>query len=89
MDEQQLRHEAFIRAGFRCEWSLCKTTDDLRLAHLRAKGMGGSPSANVLSNVACLCRFHHDILDGRTTAGRQREVRTLLEHYLQRGETTE
>jgi predicted restriction endonuclease len=85
--DSKLREARFQLAGYRCEWPQCPKTDDLQLAHLRAKGMGGSPTAKHLDNTACLCRQHHDIFDGRVVTGRSYEVRVLLEAYLQRGET--
>jgi hypothetical protein len=40
--------------------------------------MGGRESADTISNVAMLCRVHHDLLDGRTHAGLRRELGILL-----------
>lgn len=42
------------------------------MGHLEGTGMGGRESADVLENVAMLCRFHHDLLDGRTHHGLRR-----------------
>ncbi len=71
-----------------CQWPGCGVTSGLQMAHLVHRGMGGSPKANVLSNVVMLCLFHHDILDGRSEKGRRHAVQTLLSYYLtQRRET--
>jgi hypothetical protein len=61
---QQLRDEARRAAGDMCEWPHCHNRGQ-ELAHIRGKGMGGSAAANTLSNVAWLCKQHHDVLDGR------------------------
>ena len=44
--------------------------------------MGGSPSRNDPDNVALLCEYHHDLLDGRLVAGRRYETAELLKAYL-------
>lgn len=65
-----------ISAGI-CEWPGCK--DPMKdLAHIHGIGMGGRPSADVLPNVAGLCRYHHDLLDGRTGRGLRYELGELL-----------
>lgn len=80
-----LRTFVFERDGFRCVWPGCTIPlDDLQLAHLTHRGMGGNPKANVPANCATLCRYHHDILDGRTVKGRRFEVSELLRAYLGR-----
>lgn len=86
-NDAELRAARFEIADYQCEWPKCNRRDDLQLAHLRAKGIGGSPTARVLMNTAALCRQHHDIFDGRVVTGRSYEVRVLLEAYLERGET--
>jgi hypothetical protein len=40
--------------------------------------MGGSKEANTLDNVIMLCRYHHDLFDGRTHEGLKRELAALL-----------
>jgi 5-methylcytosine-specific restriction endonuclease McrA len=77
-----LRNEANDRAQGMCEWPKCGSPYDLEMAHLIHRGMGGSPAANVLSNVAMLCRYHHDIFDGRSEQGRKKAVADLLRAYL-------
>lgn len=81
-DLSLLRVAAMERAGNTCEWPRCFSTDRLQLAHLLHRGMGGSEAANTLGNVAILCGWHHDILDGRTVKGRRAEVATLLGSFL-------
>lgn len=77
-----LRDDALIRANYRCEWPGACTGTDLQLAHLQHRGRGGGDSRNTLENVAILDAFHHDILDGRTVAGRRFEVSVLLAAWL-------
>jgi hypothetical protein len=48
------------------------------MAHLEPKGMGGRKSVNRLDNVIILCRYHHDLFDGRTHEGLKRELAALL-----------
>lgn len=72
-----LREELIDRAHGRCEWSSCGEWGS-DMAHLDGRGMGGSAQRDRLDNVAFLCRFHHDLLDGRSHAGLRREVVKLL-----------
>lgn len=72
-----LRSELVALAGGRCEWPECAAWGE-QMAHLKHRGMGGSRIANRIDNVAWLCVWHHDILDGRTVVGRAREVSALL-----------
>ena len=62
----QLRTAVAERAKGICEWSLCVDAGE-QLAHIRGIGRGGNPDGtrDVLSNVTWLCRYHHDLLDGR------------------------
>ena len=79
----KLRLKAFIRAGNKCEWANCNSSNQLQLAHIRAKGMGGSDSRKYdPENVAVLCMTHHDIYDGRNTKGTKRAMISLLREYL-------
>lgn len=81
-DLHQLRAELVEVAGGRCEWPYCKDAGQ-EMAHLHHRGMGGSPSANTLPNVALLCRRHHDLLDGRTALGTLRvELNQTLAAHL-------
>ena len=77
-----LREEALIRADYRCEWVGCHSADDLQLAHLEHRGRGGGDKRNTMEDTSILCRTHHDILDGRTVAGRRYEVSVLLAAWL-------
>ena len=63
-----IREMAKTRSEGRCEWPGCVDWGE-QLAHLTHRGMGGSPKANRLDNVAWLCVRHHDCLDGRTGLG--------------------
>lgn len=73
-----LRDAVFRRARGRCEWSRC-TDYASDLAHIRGLGRGGNPdgSRDTLENCAALCRYHHDLLDGRQRM-RLWEVESLL-----------
>lgn len=61
-----------------CEWPGCGHSAD-HMAHIEPRGMGGRPSVDRLSNVAALCRTHHDILDGRTVDRTDRAVSDLVD----------
>lgn len=93
---QELRSQALERDGG-CVWPGCDQNtkadyhesgrnyfdrlDDLQLAHLTHRGMGGSSQRNTLDNVVILCRRHHDCLDGRTGLGTLRiELNQMLKH---------
>jgi hypothetical protein len=87
MELAELREQAMLRDKGRCAWTGCGIRDRLEMAHLHHRGMGGSDEANRLENVAMLCAGpgtpdHHGILDGRTVAGRRREVALLLGQVL-------
>lgn len=77
-----LRDSLIAVAGGRCEWTGC-TEPGEHMAHLTHRKMGGSKTVNELANVAWLCQWHHDILDGRTVAYRAREVAELLRVVVQ------
>lgn len=68
-----------------CEWPGCEHRGPYEMAHVHGVGMGGRPSADTLENVALLCRFHHDLLDGRTTRELRVEMAFLLAGYLAEG----
>lgn len=61
-----IRQQIRQRSQGRCEWPLC-LSPAVQVAHIRGKGLGGNPdgSRDVVSNLAHLCLFHHDMLDGR------------------------
>lgn len=76
-----------IRDGGRCVW--CQTLGHakdlapiLEMARLRGIGAGGRKSADRLDEVAMLCRFHHDLLDGRNYSGKRVEIAGLLAHIV-------
>ncbi len=83
VDMGQLREETAARAEGVCEWARC-SAPGTEMAHLRGKGMGGNPdgSRNVIANTVWLCRYHHDLLDGRTLASAKFETRMLLEEFV-------
>ena len=68
----------------RCEWPGCRQYA-AELAHVHGKGMGGRPSADTLDNLAFLCVYHHNLLDGRAHHGLRFEMGNLLAAYLQGG----
>lgn len=47
-------------------------------AHIEPSGAGGRPSTYTPKNIIGLCRFHHDVFDGRELHGRQRLLRVLM-----------
>lgn len=78
-----LRDECFVRAGFVCEWPACNASASLQMAHIEGRKMGGSRTADRIDNVACLCRHHHDVFDGRQPSGAKLAYRQLLAAYLE------
>ncbi len=62
----ELREQVVERAGGRCEWAGCYDPGE-HMAHITGIGAGGDPTGvmDTLDNVAFLCVFHHDMLDGR------------------------
>jgi len=81
---QQLRELALDRANYCCEWPECYSKEWLELAHIVGIGMGGRNKKEKYDpdNVVILCKFHHDIYDGRTISMAKKEYRTLLLSYL-------
>ena len=81
-----MRLIALDRANNRCEWPECINYDQrLELAHLKDIGMGGNPTRKFdIQNVAMLCKWHHDIYDGRQSMGTKVAYRELLRGYLDR-----
>lgn len=79
-DLRALRAQVVTLAGGLCEWPKCGKHGE-EMAHLQHRQMGGSRKVNTIDNVAWLCKFHHDLLDGRTSMDRF-ELRTLLNVYL-------
>jgi predicted restriction endonuclease len=84
-DIAPIREEAFRRAGNVCEWANCDSNKWLELAHLKDIGMGGNKARKYnVDNTAVLCKWHHDIYDGRQSMGTKVAYRELLEGYLDR-----
>lgn len=80
-----LREEAMKRAGGRCEWAYCNDNKWLELAHIQGIGMGGNKKRKYdINNVAILCKWHHDVYDGRQSSGAKAAYRDLLKGYLKR-----
>ena len=75
----ELRAEVIERSRGICEWSRC-TDPGEQLAHIRGIGRGGNPDGtrDTIDNVAWLCVYHHDLLDGRTDRMRLHEIESLL-----------
>lgn len=78
-----LREDALKRANYKCEWANCNDGKWLELAHLVGIGMGGMNNkvSNDLNNVMMMCKYHHDMYDGRTTF-KKREYTAILLDYL-------
>ncbi|NNC41951.1 MAG: hypothetical protein HKO03_01770 [Acidimicrobiia bacterium] len=72
-----LRLYVMDRAGGLCEWPSCTSRGE-QMAHMRHRGMGGSPNANTPDNVRWWCVYHHDLFDGRRHDGLVREMRAIL-----------
>lgn len=83
MDRRELRALVIERSAGLCEWACCPDNGE-QMAHLRGVGMGGTPDGrrDQPENVSWLCRFHHDLLDGRTHAGLRREMGVLLATFI-------
>ena len=81
----EIRELALRRAGDRCEWANCGNKSWLELAHIQGIGMGGSKKLKLdINNVTILCKYHHDIYDGRSHRNTKKEYRELLRGYLNR-----
>ncbi len=61
-----LRTSVVDRSEGVCEWSGCGG-EGVHMAHIEGIGRGGDPTGvrDKPENVAMLCVFHHDMLDGR------------------------
>src|SRR6056300_1170197 len=75
INKSELREKALKRAGYQCEWAGCDERQWLEMAHIKAIGMGGRDRniSNDPENVAILCKYHHDIFDGRQQVGAHKE----------------
>lgn len=83
-----LREIAMERANARCEWAFCGDNKWLELAHIQGIGMGGNKNRKFdIDNVAILCKYHHDIYDGRRNNGTKKAYRDLLKGFLNRTST--
>ncbi len=73
-----LRTSVVDRSGGTCEWPSCGVPA-AHMAHIRGIGRGGDPTGvrDNERNVAMLCVWHHDLLDGRVPM-KLREVEELL-----------
>ena len=62
----ELRAQVIMRANVRCEWAGCESPGEER-AQITGIGAGGDPKGirDTLHNTCFLCKFHHDMLDGR------------------------
>jgi hypothetical protein len=81
----QMREAALERAGGRCEWAYCNDNKWLELAHIHGIGMGGNKKRKFdMDNVAILCKWHHDVYDGRQQKGSSVAYRALLQGFLKR-----
>ena len=78
----KIRQQALKRAFYKCEWPECDDNQWLELAHIKDIGMGGRDALIKfeLDNVCMLCKFHHDVYDGRNM--KKREIRKLLKSHL-------
>jgi len=86
INKSDLRASALKRAKNKCEWAGCDERQWLEMAHIKAIGMGGRDRniSNDPENVAILCKYHHDIFDGRQQVGAQKEYQALLRGFLNR-----
>lgn len=66
----ELRAYLVERSGHICEWPTGRPLTGEphageEMAHIEGTGLGGRASSDTPGNVIFLCRYHHDILDGR------------------------
>lgn len=73
-----LRSAVADRSEGECEWSGCQSPA-AHMAHIEGIGRGGDPLGlrDKPENVAMLCVWHHDMLDGRV-GWSLREIEALL-----------
>lgn len=87
-DVAELREQALLRAGGRCEFPACSLplgrNNPLEMAHLHGKQMGGSRYRDVIENVAMLCKHHHGWLDGALVSQRRLDNEIVLRVALSR-----
>lgn len=68
-DLSALRAFVFQLAEDRCEWPTCGAAA-VELAHIKPRGMGGAPSANVPANCFAACDVHARVSDNIPPDGR-------------------
>lgn len=82
----ELRQQHIERFGEYCQWPGCtfpiSYVNPLQLAHLKARGMGGSHFRDTIENTVLLCREHHMIQEGESVTHRKFHVTELLRAYL-------
>lgn len=81
-DLAELRAQALERDGG-CKWPGCDyqidLANNLQMAHIKHRGMGGRTSVNRLDEVVILCALHHRLFDGETGLVKLRyELETML-----------
>ena len=59
LTERLAKAQARLRDGYRSRWPGTAHIQRVEVAHLKAKGMGGSASANVVSNLITLAASIH------------------------------
>ena len=74
---RQLREQLQEVQGYQCAIPSC-TEKWVHVAHIEGSGNGGRLSTYVIGNVCGLCRYHHDVFDGRQLQDRQKLLRELL-----------
>ena len=84
----ELRIQVVDRSEGRCEWAGC-LLPGLHMAYISGSGMGGDPKGirDTLHNTCFLCKYHHDLLDGRIRMSLY-EVGELLRANIQTKEGT-
>lgn len=82
-----LREAIFERAEGVCEWTGCGQPA-AHMAHIQGIGRGGDPLGlrDTEDNVAALCVWHHDLLDGRVRM-KLKEIEVLLAEVISRRHT--
>ena len=80
----EIKKDALYRARYRCEWADCTESQWLELAHIVQIGYGGMNAKLKydFENVCILCKYHHDIFDGRNTKGTKRAMNALVGEYM-------
>ena len=74
----ELRNQAMLRDGGMCQWPPYCPLGPLEMAHVIPAGSGGK---DTIDNVVMLCKWHHDMHDGRVPR-KLREYRMLWSAFL-------